>query len=143
MIDKLAVCLFVLVSCARAPSVSLATIHGQQGPVRVHVETADSDTERELGLMGRTSLAPDNGMVFVFGGDPVTASFWMKDTLIPLSIAFWSADGTIVAIHDMDPCPADPCPTFGSPSPYVGALEVNQGFFSEHGVRVGDRIQLS
>ena len=66
----------------------------------------------------------------------------MKDTLIPLSIAFWDEDGRIVGIQDMEPCTADPCPTYGSPEPYVGALEVNQGFFDEHGVVIGDRIEL-
>jgi uncharacterized membrane protein (UPF0127 family) len=67
----------------------------------------------------------------------------MKNTLIPLSIAFWDEDGRIVGIRDMDPCTADPCPTYGSPDPYVGALEVDQGFFTEHGVVIGDRIELS
>ena len=92
--------------------------------------------------MDRTSLAADDGMAFLFDG-PTSGSFWMKDTLIPLSIAFWREDGQIVGIRDMDPCAADPCPTYGSPEPYVGALEVNQGFFAEHGVVVGDRIEFS
>jgi len=66
----------------------------------------------------------------------------MKDTLIPLSVAFWDEDGWIVGIQDMEPCTEDPCPTYGSPEPYVGALEVNEGFFAEHGVTTGDRIEL-
>ncbi len=120
-------------------------IHSRQGPVRVAVEEADSPAERQQGLMGRTSLGADEGMVFMFGDaadGPVTSEFWMKDTLIPLSIAFWDADGRIVGIRDMDPCTIDPCPTYGSPEPYVGALEVNDGFFTEHGVTTGDRIEL-
>ena len=63
--------------------------------MRVTVEAADTPAEREHGLMGRTSLDTDEGMVFVFDG-PTDGSFWMKDTLIPLSIAFWDEDGRIV-----------------------------------------------
>ena len=149
---RLAVALLLMISCARStPSIGASpitwvTLQGSQGAVQVEVEEADSPAEREQGLMGRTSLGASDGMVFVFGDiseDPVTDRFWMKDTQIPLSIAFWDADGSILAIHDMDPCAADPCPTYGAPAPYVGALEVTQGFFEEHGIRVGDAIELS
>lgn len=83
-------------------------------------------------------------MLFLFAdeGGPVTTRFWMKDTLIPLSIAFWDANGRIVAIRDMVPCTADPCATYGAPAPYVAALEVNRGFFQAHGVTVGDRVDV-
>lgn len=148
----LAVGLLVLIGCARAtPSIGIApitsmTLRGSQGAVQVQVEAADSPAEREKGLMGRTSLGANEGMVFVFldvSEGPVTGRFWMKDTQIPLSIAFWDADGSILAIRDMDPCSADPCPKYGAPAPFIGALEVNQGFFDEHGIHVGDSIQLS
>ncbi len=138
-------------SCAKAaPSVAVAPItsvvlHGERGPVHVSVEEADSPAERERGLMGRTSLGANEGMIFLFddvADGPVTSQFWMKDTLIPLSVAFWDEDGRIVGIQNMDPCTEDPCPTYGSPEPYVGALEVNDGFFTEHGVKTGDRIEL-
>jgi uncharacterized membrane protein (UPF0127 family) len=136
-------------SSAEAPSngsrIASVILHGQQGPVHVAVEEADSPAERQQGLMGRTSLGGNEGMIFLFGdvvGGSVTSEFWMKDTLIPLSVAFWDEDGRIVGIQDMDPCTEDPCPTYGSPKPYVGALEVNGGFFTEHGVTTGDRIEL-
>lgn len=140
-----------LAACSSAtPSIgnsdiSTATLRGRGEPVRVRVEVADSPIERERGLMDRTSLDADAGMVFLFEdeGGAVRDRFWMKDTLIPLSIAFWDADGSILAIRDMDPCAADPCPTFGAPAPYVGALEVDQGFFDEHGIHAGDTIELS
>jgi uncharacterized membrane protein (UPF0127 family) len=125
-----------------ATPISSVVLHGSDGPVRVTVEEADTPAERAHGLMGRTSLGTDEGMVFVFDG-PTDGSFWMKDTLIPLSIAFWDEEGRIVGIRDMEPCTADPCPTYGSPEPYVGALEVDQGFFAQHGVVIGDRIELS
>jgi hypothetical protein len=140
-----------VVSCTRAtPPVravqtSSVILHGSQGPVHVEVQEADSPAEREQGLMGRTSLGANQGMIFLFGDvsdGPVTSEFWMKDTLIPLSVAFWDQQGRIVGIRDMVPCTKDPCPTYASPKPYAGALEVNIGFFTEHGVATGDRIEL-
>jgi uncharacterized membrane protein (UPF0127 family) len=122
--------------------ITAVTLQGSQGKVHVAVEEADTPDERERGLMGRTSLGADDGMVFLFD-EASDGSFWMKVTRIPLSIAFWNEAGTIVGIRDMDPCTADPCPTYGSPEPYVGALEVNQGFFRDHEVTVGDPIDLS
>ncbi len=117
------------------------TIHAAGGDATLTVEVADSAEERATGLMNRDSLPADVGMVFVWD-EPVEASFWMKDTLIPLSIAFWNQQGRIVGILDMDPCEADPCPTYPSPEPYVGAVEVNQGWFASHGVAVGDVAEL-
>jgi uncharacterized membrane protein (UPF0127 family) len=141
---SLASCIGATPSAGVAPIASVI-IHGDEGPVHVDVEEADSPAERGQGLMGRTSLGDNEGMIFTFGDvtdGPVTSEFWMKDTLIPLSVAFWDEDGRIVGIRDMDPCTDDPCPTYSSPEPYVGALEVNDGFFTEHGVTTGDRIEL-
>jgi uncharacterized protein len=137
-----------VVSCATdeptvgSAPITSAVIHTDAGPVRLTVEAADTPDERERGLMERTSLGDGEGMVFLFDG-PTDGEFWMKDTLIPLSIAFWDEAGRIVGIRDMDPCTADPCPTYGVADPYVGALEVNQGFFGAHGVVTGDRIEIS
>lgn len=91
--------------------------------------------------MGRVRLPADQGMVFLFPR-PTTDRFWMKDTKIPLSIAFWDEHHRVVEILDMDPCAADPCPTFGPSVPYDGAVEANQGYFAEHGVEPGDRVEL-
>jgi uncharacterized membrane protein (UPF0127 family) len=66
----------------------------------------------------------------------------MKNTLIPLSVAFWDEAGRIVAILDMEPCPANPCPTYDPGSSFVGALEVDQGRFASDGVAIGDRIEV-
>jgi uncharacterized protein len=111
------------------------------GVVEVNVQVADDEDERSLGLMNRTRLDPDAGMAFLWD-EPVHATFWMKDTLIPLSIAFWSDRGRIVAILDMEPCEAEPCPSYDPGVEFVGAVEVNQGFFEEHGVEVRDRVEL-
>jgi uncharacterized membrane protein (UPF0127 family) len=117
------------------------TIETAEGPVEVAVEIADSDAERETGLMNRESLAEDAGMLFVFDED-VDFAFWMKNTLIPLSIAFADAEGEIVRILDMEPCEADPCPVYDPEATYRTALEVNQGAFDEWGVAEGDPLAL-
>lgn len=116
------------------------------GEARVTAEVADGPEERRQGLMGRTSLEADAGMLFLFEG-PTSGGFWMKDTLIPLSIAFLrSTEDSIfrvVAILDMEPCEADPCPTYDPETSYDAALEVNQGWFAEAGIEVGDEATVT
>jgi uncharacterized membrane protein (UPF0127 family) len=126
---------------AQAPRLRTVTIHASRGEeVRVRVEIADDDFERARGLMYRTALAEDRGMLFVFDAEQ-KLSFWMKNTLIPLSIAFMDSEGRIVDIQDMKPLDDDP-PSYVSAEPAQYALEVNQGFFEERGVKVGDRAEL-
>jgi uncharacterized membrane protein (UPF0127 family) len=111
------------------------------GSARLAVEVARTEAARRYGLMNRHTLAPDAGMAFLFD-QPVREGFWMRDTFIPLSIAFWGPDDRIAAILEMTPCGTGPCPISTSPSPYVGAAEANAGWFAAHGVRVGDRVLL-
>jgi uncharacterized membrane protein (UPF0127 family) len=113
------------------------------GPERValQVQIAETEPARQKGLMGRKTLAPDAGMAFLFDS-PVRVAFYMKDTLIPLSIAFWDRDSRIVTILDMTPCPADSCPNYYAQRAFVGAVEANQGFFAEHGIGIGDTVEL-
>ena len=118
-----------------------AVIDTSGGEVVIDVEIADDDAERARGLMERTELDPDAGMIFVYPND-VSGAFWMKNTLIPLSIAFYAEDGRIVKILDMEPCRADPCRLYDPGVPYRGALEVNQGAFDRWNVREGDRVRL-
>ena len=122
------------------PTVTLAirTSGGEEAEVRA--EVADERAERQTGLMGRTELAPDAGMLFVFGRER-DLSFWMRNTLIPLSIAYISADGRIVDIQDMEPLDDEP-PSYASAEPAKYALEVNQGFFAERGVEVGGTVEI-
>ena len=104
----------------------------------LRLEVADTAETMTRGLMGRRSMPEDSGMIFVFAGDQRTP-FWMKDTLIPLSIAFISSDGRILEMQEMQPLSED----LHQPSfPYRYALEVNQGFFDRNGVSVGDRVEL-
>ena len=107
--------------------------------VLIDVDVAETDEQRAFGLMKRESLPDDEGMLFVFFEDSVSA-FTMRNTLIPLSIAFFDLDGEILKILDMEPCEAEPCPSYDPAVTYRGALEVNQGAFDEWGVEVGDMV---
>jgi hypothetical protein len=118
------------------------SIQTSGGTVMLEVQVADTATERRTGLMGRESVDPYDGMAFVWD-EPVQATFWMKDTRIPLSIAFWDDQGRIISILDMDPCTADPCPSYGPGEPFVGAVEVGRGTFAMRGVAVGDTVELA
>jgi uncharacterized membrane protein (UPF0127 family) len=143
------VALLLLTACSSGGSepgpdpdrTSRLEIRTDGGVVEVEVEVADEDDERSLGLMNRERLDPGAGMVFLWE-EPLHTTFWMKDTLIPLSIAFWDERGRIVGILDMEPCEVEPCPSYDPGTEFEGALEVNQGFFEEHGVEVGDTIEL-
>lgn len=121
---------------SQLPTLTIINSIGERVPVRV--EIADTPEERQTGLMGRTALAEDAGMLFVFDEEQ-PLSFWMRDTLIPLSIAYINAEGRIVDIQDMQPLDETPHP---SAEPALYALEVNQGFFLERGVMVGDTVEL-
>ncbi len=102
------------------------------------VELARTAGERNRGLMGREELPDNRGMLYVFPQDTETA-FWMKDTLIPLSIAFIAADGTILDVQEMEPLSEE---KHRPPAPYRYALEVNQGWFEERGFGTGDRVEI-
>jgi hypothetical protein len=123
------------------PAARAVLIHGDHEKT-IAVEIADTTSERAHGLMGRTTLPADAGMAFVFPEDQ-RGPFWMKDTLIPLSIAFYSGDGRILKILDMEPCDADPCPLYDPEVAYRGALEVNQGAFAGWGISAGDRLRIT
>ena len=136
----LLVALLALASCGGGEG-PRAIIQTESADVVVHVEVADESPERARGLMGRTSLPADAGMVFAFPAD-TRAAFWMKDTLIPLSIAFYDEGGRIRRILDMTPCRSEPCPVYDPGISYRGALEVNRGAFRRWGVRTGDVLRL-
>jgi len=107
----------------------------------LHVRVSDSDAERAQGLMGVNDLPSDEGMAFVWE-EPVESTFWMKDTPIPLSIAFVGADDRIVTIAEMTPCRSEPCPTYAASAPFVLAIEANRGYYAEAGISEGDRALL-
>lgn len=108
------------------------------GSHRFTVEIADTEESRARGLMFRQSIPQRHGMLFVFPDD-ARRSFWMRDTSIPLSIAFIRRDGVITEIYDMQPFSLEPV---NSVAEVRYALEVNQGEFRRLGIRPGDRVQL-
>jgi len=117
------------------------TIASHAGTVRLSVEVARTPRERDRGLMFRRRLAPGAGMVFLFRR-PTSAAFWMKGTLIPLSVAFYDGRGRIVRILEMTPCRRDPCRLYAPGVAYRGAVEANRGWFARSDVRAGDVVSL-
>jgi hypothetical protein len=90
------------------------------------VAVADDPGERAQGLMGVDDLGSLAGMLFVYESDS-EGGFWMKDTIIPLDIAFFAADGTLVSLQTMEPCQADPCPLYYPGGSYRFVLETPAG----------------
>jgi uncharacterized membrane protein (UPF0127 family) len=120
------------------PTVTIYASCGEEA--RVGVEVADDLFEQARGLMYRTTLGADRGMLFVYPEER-ELSFWMKNTQIPLSIAYIDSERRIVDILNMKPLDDRP-PHYVSSEPAQYALEVNQGFFKKRGVKVGDRVEL-
>ena len=115
-----------------------AVIHKQDGSeLVVRIEIADDSREQVRGLMYRTDLAADAGMLFLFGEERPRA-FWMKNTPLPLDIIYIAKDGRIVSIAEH----TTPFSTATIPSgaPAQSVLEVNGGYARRNGVRVGDRV---
>jgi uncharacterized membrane protein (UPF0127 family) len=101
---------------------------------------ADTAAQQGQGLMNRTDLSGYDGMLFRFSAD-TTVSFWMKDTPLPLSIAFFDGTGRYVSGTDMAPCiHQDSCPTYSAAGPYRYALEVPQGGMPRLGIAPGTRL---
>lgn len=124
--------LAVLVACDASGELYGVTVGG----VRLEVEVADTAETRARGLMERTELGEREGMLFVFpSSEP--RSFWMKNTPLPLSIAYIDEAFTIREIHDMEALSLEPVP---SRHPARYALELNQGAFERLGIGVGDRL---
>jgi uncharacterized protein len=113
----------------------------------VQVEIANTETLREKGLSGRTSLPTDSGMLFVFDSKKVNPIFWMKSMLIPLDM-IWISDGKIVNINKNIPVPPTNTPDdklskFSVNQPIDYVLEVNAGFADSNGIKVGNSVDLS
>jgi uncharacterized membrane protein (UPF0127 family) len=124
---------------ARQPQPPLPLVALRVGAHALHAEVATTLAAQKRGLMFRTALAEDAGMLFVYDTDQELA-FWMLNTSIPLSLAFLDAHGRIVQFADMAPFD-DTIHRSATLARY--ALEVNQGWFARHGVRVGDQIVMA
>ena len=115
--------------------------------IPLRVELAVKPEQKSMGLMERRRLDENAGMLFVYDStQPPDAGFWMYRTRIPLDIAFADSAGVIRSIRSMVPCPtevAEGCQTYTPDVPYKYALEVNAGYFSRHGVAVGNTLLLT
>jgi uncharacterized membrane protein (UPF0127 family) len=108
------------------------------GTVSLEIELARTDTQHARGLMNRKKLEDGKGMLFIFSRDQIM-SFWMKNTLIPLSIAYIASDGRILELHDMKPLDLSSV-TSSRSARY--ALEVPQGWFERAGISIGDIVNI-
>ena len=107
------------------------------GMYRIEAEVANTFRSRQTGLMNRSVMPLQRGMVFVFPED-ATHCMWMVNTFLPLSVAFIDAGGRILNIEDMQPQTRD---SHCAAAPARFALEMNQGWFSERGIRAGDVLR--
>jgi hypothetical protein len=116
----------------RLPSITLTT-----GMHNISVEVAQTANERAIGLMHRTSLGVSQGMLFIFEQAGVQC-FWMKNTLLPLAIAFVADDGSIVNIDEMKPQTLD---SHCSTKPVRFVLEMNSHWFDKRGIKAGAKLR--
>jgi uncharacterized membrane protein (UPF0127 family) len=107
---------------------------------RYTIEIAEDADSRAHGLMDRTEMAADHGMLFVFQDDAMR-SFWMKNTKIPLDMLFFDKDLKLISVqHSVPPCLGDPCPGYSSGAPARYVLELNAGQAKMLGVTSGDEL---
>lgn len=132
-------CILCVFSTATADQVKLGTVtFGAQEPIEI--EIADTAELRTKGLMHRTQLAENQGMLFVYP-DEAVRGVWMKNTLLSLDVVFLSADGKIVSILPrLTPCTEEPCPIYTSITDAGYMLEVNAGFVDRHQLKTGQDL---
>ena len=120
-----------------ASQLDLERVKLTSGMHRIDAQVAVTPEQRQTGLMHRKNMPQHEGMIFVFD-QPAKQCFWMKNTLIPLSAAFLSDDGTIVNIEDMKPLVLD---GHCSAQPVRYVLEMNKGWFAKKGIKAGSKLQ--
>lgn len=131
------VAFFLSGATACAAKNSFVELKGQ----RFSVELAETREKQALGLMFRDSMPVDHGMLFVFPNE-APRSFWMKNTLIPLDIMYFSAERKLVSVANAKPCRVEQCPAYPSEGPAKYVLELNSGRASELGLEAGDVMTL-
>ncbi|HUP29548.1 MAG TPA: DUF192 domain-containing protein [Usitatibacter sp.] len=128
--------LCIAAGVATAAETALRTVQVRIANHPLKVEVAQREADRQKGLMFREKIAKNDGMLFIFD-EPAYHSMWMKNTLIPLSVAFVDAGGTILNILDMEPGSLE---SHMSAGPSIYAIETNQGWFAEKGLKAGDKV---
>lgn len=126
-------------SCSPADLWPRKRVEIEIGGVKAYVEVARTKEERQKGLMHRTSLGPDEGMLFVFPEEKIQA-FWMKNTLIPLDVAFFDSQGFLIDVFRMEPDGGERI--YQSSQPALYAVEMNAGWFAEKDLRRFARLKL-
>jgi uncharacterized protein len=121
---------------AALPAAGAGTITVKVAGHSLKAEVAATDAEREKGLMFREKMGANEGMVFVFD-EPGYHGMWMRNTLLPLSVAFIDKDGTILNILDMEPRTDD---VHASAGPARYAIETNKGWFAAKKIKAGDKV---
>ena len=135
---RLALVLLLLGITSACSADNRGVLHTAKGDFAFSLEIADTEAQREKGLMFRTSLAPDAGMLFDYHKEQ-QASFWMQNTLIPLDMVFIGADGIVKTIHvNARPMDTTPIP---SEVPIRFVLEIAGGRAEEIGLKVGDKFE--
>ena len=129
--------LLSLATVANAVAAEMPTMQLSAGMYLIRAEVANTYDTRATGLMFRRSMAANEGMLFVFP-DAELHCMWMKNTLVPLSVAFIDKDGTVVSISDMQPQTET---THCASAPAKYALEMSRGWFSSKGLKAGTRIR--
>lgn len=120
-----------------------ATVTAADGTVcELCLWLAATGEQRQRGLMFVTDLGPADGMAFRYDA-PYSSTFWMKNTVLPLSIAFFDAQGAFMDAFDMAPCTADPCLHYRTPRDFLVAVEVPQGGLAELGMAAGSVLSLA
>lgn len=132
----LALAFTAAVPAAAQPQPTLPRVEIQAGVHLVRAEVAADHQSRMRGLMFRERLGPNEGMLFVFEAKS-TQCFWMRNTILPLTIAFIDDDGSIVNLADMQPRSED---SHCSAKPIRYALEMEQGWFAKRGLKAGARL---
>jgi len=128
---------FAALASAQDGPQKLAQVRLNAGIHNINAELASTPQQREIGLMFRTAMPANDGMLFAFE-QPGKQCFWMRNTLIPLSVAFIGDDGSVVNVDEMKPQTDD---SHCSAKPVRFVLEMNEGWFAKRGIKAGSRLR--
>ena len=135
-ISALLLALAATAACVQEPQLNLPRVRLAAGMHQIDAQVASTQEQRMTGLMHRKEMPQHEGMLFVFER-PAQQCFWMKNTLLPLSVAFVEDDGTIANIEEMQPQTLD---SHCSAKPVRYVLEMNKGWFSKKGIKPGAKL---
>lgn len=141
MLNKILLTLFLMISLGLPAQPKFKTGTLEIGDKKVKIEIARTEAQRSYGLMNRTRLDENSGMLFIFQKEE-KLSFWMKDTLIPLSIGFFDRNQRLVDVQEMVPL-TEKNMTYISKKPALYALEMNKGWFIKNKIQIGSKFTFT